>query len=186
MFVMLTDELFRCCETIPATLTGLCFGEAKLEYPALLILLEFCIINIFAADISWKVILLQLKGHTPTEWQFHVAHSAPQSLLQRPIPSLHTSFLDPLTSVIAHKDIVACITYSKTLLPSPVTCIPIHACCPSTSLKVSAVQPSPTAINIFAVKETSFPLSSVNLNAPDGELRHLSHCSNPQRSSSYR
>jgi hypothetical protein len=38
-----------------------------------LILLECCTINIYAADISLKVIPLQLKGYTPTEWQFHVA-----------------------------------------------------------------------------------------------------------------
>jgi hypothetical protein len=45
---------------------------------------------------------------------------------------------------------------------------------------MSAVQPSPTAANTFAVKETSFLLSSVNTNASDGELRHI----NFQKSSS--
>jgi hypothetical protein len=40
--------------------------------PALLILLECCTINVWAADISWKVISLQLKGYTSMEWQFHV------------------------------------------------------------------------------------------------------------------
>jgi hypothetical protein len=36
------------------------------------------------------------------------------------------------------------------------------------------------------VKETSFPLSSVNVNASDGELKCLSRCSKRLRSSSYR
>jgi hypothetical protein len=39
---------------------------------------------------------------------------------------------------------------------------------------MSAVQPSPAASNNFAVNETSFSLSSVNINASDGELRHIS------------
>jgi hypothetical protein len=38
---------------------------------------------------------------------------------------------------------------------------------------MSAVQPSQTAANTFAVKETSFPLSPVNINASDGELGHI-------------
>jgi hypothetical protein len=44
-----------------------------LGYPALLILLECCTINICAADISQKVILLQLKGYTSIEWQLDSA-----------------------------------------------------------------------------------------------------------------
>jgi hypothetical protein len=52
-------------------------------YPALLILLECYIINICAADISLKVISLQLKGYNSTEWQFLVAwillHSHPHN-----------------------------------------------------------------------------------------------------------
>jgi hypothetical protein len=48
-------------------------GQEKLGYPALLILLECYAINICAADISLKVISLQLKCYTTTEWQFHVA-----------------------------------------------------------------------------------------------------------------
>jgi hypothetical protein len=39
---------------------------------------------------------------------------------------------------------------------------------------MSAVQPSATAANNFAVNETSFSLSSVNINASDGERRHIS------------
>jgi hypothetical protein len=38
---------------------------------------------------------------------------------------------------------------------------------------MSPVQPSLTAANTFAVKETSFLLSSENINASDGELRHI-------------
>jgi hypothetical protein len=48
--------------------TGLWYGQEKLGYPALLILLECYAINICATDISLKVISLQLKGHTSTEW----------------------------------------------------------------------------------------------------------------------
>jgi hypothetical protein len=36
------------------------------------------------------------------------------------------------------------------------------------------------------VKETLFPLSSVNINASDGELGHINHCSKPQHCSGYR
>jgi hypothetical protein len=64
MFVMFTDELFLAFETTPSTYTGLWYGQAKLGYPALLILLESCAINIFAAKMSWEVISLQLKGKT--------------------------------------------------------------------------------------------------------------------------
>jgi hypothetical protein len=129
-----------------------------------------------------KVISLQLKGDTSTEWQFHVAHIC-FTVTPTTFCPLHTPSLDPLTSRITYKDIIPCTTYNKTLLPSPVTCILIHAHCPSSSLKMSGVQPSPTAANIFAVKETSFPLSSVNVN--DGELGHLSRCSKPQCSGGY-
>jgi hypothetical protein len=40
---------------------------------------------------------------------------------------------------------------------------------------MSAVQASPAAANTFAMKETSFSLSSVNKHASDGELGHTSH-----------
>jgi hypothetical protein len=50
-------------------------------------------------------------------------------------------------------------TYSKTRVPSAVTPIPVHADNPSTSFQMSALQSSPTAANIFAAKETSYPLS---------------------------
>jgi hypothetical protein len=63
MFVMFTDE-FRDFETICSALTGQWYGQEKLEYPALLIPIECCTINICATDISWKVISLQLKEYT--------------------------------------------------------------------------------------------------------------------------
>jgi hypothetical protein len=67
MFIMFIDEeLFVGFETNCSTLTGLWYGQEKLGYPALLIQLECCAINIYAADISWKVISLQLKGYTLT------------------------------------------------------------------------------------------------------------------------
>jgi hypothetical protein len=77
MFVMSTDELFLGFETICSNLTVLWYGEEQLEYPALLILLESCSINICAADFSQKVISLQLKGYSLTEWQLQL----PQILL---------------------------------------------------------------------------------------------------------
>jgi uncharacterized small protein (DUF1192 family) len=46
---------------------------------------------------------------------------------------------------------------------------------------MSAVQPSPAAANTLAVKETSFPLSSVNINASDGELKHINYQSFPSK-----
>jgi hypothetical protein len=55
-------------------------------------------------------------------------------------------------------------------VPSAVIPIPVYVENPSTSFQISAVQSSPTAANIFAVKETSFSLSSVNINTSDGEL----------------
>jgi hypothetical protein len=60
------------------------------------------------------------------------------------------------------------------LVPPAVTPIPILADSPSTSIQMSAVQPSPAASNNFAVKGTSLSLSSVNINASDRELRHIS------------
>jgi hypothetical protein len=39
---------------------------------------------------------------------------------------------------------------------------------------MSAVQPSPAEANTFAVKEIFYPLSSVNINAYDANLGHIS------------
>jgi hypothetical protein len=64
MFVMFTDELFLAFEVICSTFTRLCYVQEAVEYPALLILLECCTINILAADKSLKVISVQLKGQT--------------------------------------------------------------------------------------------------------------------------
>jgi hypothetical protein len=157
-----------------------------LECPALLILLECYTINICASGISWKVISLRLQGYMSTEWQFPVLRiccSHSHNLLSITYP-----FRDSLPSVITHRDYIHVVprNTNKTLVPSPVTRIPVHAHCPSTSLKMSAVQTSPAATNTSAVKETSFPLSSVNMNASDGELGHINRCSKPQCSSGYR
>jgi hypothetical protein len=62
--------------------------------------------------------------------------------------------------------------------PQPVTPVLIHADRPSTSFQMSEVQPSPTAANTFAVKETSFLL---NINASDGELQHINHQSSSSK-----
>jgi hypothetical protein len=68
--------------------------QEKLGYSALLILLEWSTINICAADIFWKVISLQLKGYTSTDWQFHVAqillHSHSHNLLSITYPFLRS------------------------------------------------------------------------------------------------
>jgi hypothetical protein len=61
--------MFRQCSTF----TGLWYGQEKLVYPALLILLECYALNTCAADISLKVTSLQLKGGSSTELQFHMA-----------------------------------------------------------------------------------------------------------------
>jgi hypothetical protein len=82
MFVMFTDELFLGFETV--CFTGLWYGQDELGYPALLILLECCTVNFCATVISQKVISLQLKGYTLTEWQFHVPKILLQSLPQPP------------------------------------------------------------------------------------------------------
>jgi hypothetical protein len=109
---------------------------------------------------------------------------AAQSLPQPPEPSLHISSFNPLPLVSSTEDdlrgLPPTITYSKTLVPSAVTPIPIHADGPSASFQMSAVQPSPTAAKNFAMKETSFLLNSVDRNACDGELGHV----NRQSSSS--
>jgi hypothetical protein len=47
---------------------------------------------------------------------------------------------------------------------------------------MSAIQPSPSAASTFAVKETSFPLSSKNAKASDGELGHISRQSSSSKS----
>jgi hypothetical protein len=51
-----------CC-----TLTGLWYGQEKLKYAALLILIECCTVNICAADIFWKVISLYPKRYTSAD-----------------------------------------------------------------------------------------------------------------------
>jgi hypothetical protein len=85
MFVIFTDELFKGFETICNTLTGLWCGQEELGYPALLILLECCTVIICAAEISHKVISLQMKGYTLTDLLFHVVeillHSHAHNLL---------------------------------------------------------------------------------------------------------
>jgi hypothetical protein len=112
------------------------------------------------------VISLQLKVYTSAEWQFHVA----QTLLHSHSHNLLSLYYIPHPSVVTPTR-----TYSKTLVSSAVTPTPIHADSPSASFQMSAVQPSPTAANTFPVEETSFPLSSVNINASDGELKHINH-----------
>jgi hypothetical protein len=67
MFLMFTDELFLGFETICSNFTGLWYGQEELGCDAIFILLESCTINICAADISQKVISLQLKRYTLTE-----------------------------------------------------------------------------------------------------------------------
>jgi hypothetical protein len=84
MFVMFTAELFIGLEKIYFNFTGLRYGQEELGYPALLILLGSCTVNICAADISQKVISLQLKEYTLTEWQFHM----PQILLHSHLRNL--------------------------------------------------------------------------------------------------
>jgi hypothetical protein len=66
-----------------------------MQYLALLILIECCTGNIFAADISRKVISLPLKENTLTEWQFHVPQTAAVTPTP-PVPSLHNPFLGSL------------------------------------------------------------------------------------------
>jgi hypothetical protein len=57
------DELILAFVSICFTFTGLWCGQETLGYPALLILLECCAINICAANTSWQVISLHLKEH---------------------------------------------------------------------------------------------------------------------------
>jgi hypothetical protein len=72
--------------------------------------------------------------------------SAVQSLPQRH----DTPSFDPLPSVLTpEKDLHVLTptkTYSKTLVPSTVTPIPIHVHSPSTSFQMSAIKPSPSAL----------------------------------------
>jgi hypothetical protein len=72
MFIIFTDETFKCFETLCNTLTGLWYGQEGFGYPALFILLEYCTINFCAVDFSKKAISVQLKGYTLTDSQFHV------------------------------------------------------------------------------------------------------------------
>ncbi|XP_023726224.1 uncharacterized protein LOC111874721 isoform X2 [Cryptotermes secundus] len=69
----------------PGIQHGLWYGQEELGYPVLLILLECCTIKFCAANISLKVISLQLKGYTLTDVQFHMAqillHSHSHNLL---------------------------------------------------------------------------------------------------------
>jgi hypothetical protein len=86
--------------------------------------------------------------------------SAAQSLPKPPDPSLHTPSFDTLPSVLtpAHQN----LQQDSSAL-----------CCNTCSFQISTVQPSPIAANTFALKETSFPLRSVNINGSDGELGHI-------------
>ncbi|XP_033606071.1 uncharacterized protein LOC117282054 [Cryptotermes secundus] len=103
--------------------------------------------------------------------------SAAQSPPQPPGHSLHTSSFDPLPSGLTPESELNVLpptrTYSKTLVPSAVAPVPVHADSPSTSFKMSAIQLSPTAANILPAKETSLLLGSENIYASDGALRHI-------------
>jgi hypothetical protein len=61
---MFTDELFPVVEVKYSTFAGLWQGEENSGYPTLMILSECHTVNICTVDISWKVILLQLKEYT--------------------------------------------------------------------------------------------------------------------------
>ncbi|XP_023719162.1 uncharacterized protein LOC111870825 [Cryptotermes secundus] len=104
--------------------------------------------------------------------------SAAQSLPQPPDTSLHTPSFDTLPSDLSPvhdlKVLPPTRTYSKTLVPSAVAPVPIHADSPSTSFQMSAIQSSPTAGNTSSVKETSYLLGSGNIYASDGALGHIS------------
>ncbi|PNF29154.1 hypothetical protein B7P43_G12376 [Cryptotermes secundus] len=104
--------------------------------------------------------------------------SAAQSLPQPPDTSLHTPSFDTLPSDLSPvhdlKVLPPTRTYSKTLVPSAVAPVPIHADSPSTSFQMSAIQSSPTTGNISSVKETSYLLGSGNIYASDGALGHIS------------
>jgi hypothetical protein len=140
MLVMFTDELFLGFETICCTLTELWYGQEELGYPALLIRLECCLINICAADISRKVILLQPKRYTWTDWQFYVAQILRHSHSHTSWPFIAYPFLQSFA--------FSCNSWRWSLLvPSAVTPVPIHADSPSTTFQRSSVEPSPTAAN---------------------------------------
>jgi hypothetical protein len=143
MFVMFTDDLFEGFETVSNTLTVLWYGQEELGYLALLIRLECCTINICAANISQKVISLQLKGYALRDLQFHVAQILLQSLPQPPDPSMPS--FDPLPSGLTPERDLNVLppirTYSKTLVPSAVAPVPIQADSPSTFFQMSAIQP---------------------------------------------
>jgi hypothetical protein len=108
--------------------------------------------------------------------------SVAQLLPKPPDPSLRTPSFDPPFSVLTAEDDLHVLpptrTYSKILVPSSVTPIPIPADSSSPSFspsfQMSAVQALPAAANTFAMKETPFSLSSVNKHASDGKLRHTS------------
>jgi hypothetical protein len=68
MFTAFTDELFQGFVKICNTSTGIWYGQEEFGYPALLSLSECCSISFCAADISQKVISLQLKGYTLTDF----------------------------------------------------------------------------------------------------------------------
>jgi hypothetical protein len=59
-------DYFEVLRQFVLLLPGCGMDKEMLEYRELLILLECCTINICAADISWKVISLQIKGYTST------------------------------------------------------------------------------------------------------------------------
>jgi hypothetical protein len=189
MYIMFTDKLFRGFGTIYSTFTGLCYGQETLEYPALLIPLECCTRNISAADISCKVISLELKGYTWTEWQFHVAQTMLTVTPTISSPLITYPFLGSLAlSCNSHRLYSYYISHH---LQQDIGAIPCNTySCPCTRsfhcLKNVCSATITNSSRTFPIKETSFPLSSVNINASDGGLEHIILCRNPQRSSGYR
>jgi hypothetical protein len=71
--------------------------------------------------------------------------SAARSVPQPPDPSLHTPSFDHTSSVLAPEGDLHVLpptrTYSKTVVPSAVAPVSIHADSPSTSFQMSAIQP---------------------------------------------
>jgi hypothetical protein len=98
---------------------------------------------------------------------------------------MYTLSFDPLPSGLTPERDLHVLsptrTYSKTLVPSSVAPVPIHADSPSTSFQMSVIQQSPTAASTFAVKETSFLSGSEYINASDGELGHVSRQSSSSK-----
>jgi hypothetical protein len=148
MFVMFNGELFPCSKTVLLLRALVWAGKVWIPctiYSARMLHNKYlCSRHFLESDFITAERVRFNRLAVP-----YGSDSASQSLPRPPVPSIHTSSFNPFFSVTSRKDnihVISPTTYSRTLVPSPVTPIPVHADSPS-SFQMFRAQPSPTAAN---------------------------------------